>query len=372
VKFQWSKVASVLGSYQDFIHAYGMSINSANFSEGQIAAQLDTISRKMEQLKATMTGIATGIGASGLSAYIKNILSSLNSFAQAMQRIPSQTYEMIGAFVKWGLILASSVAIIRTLVKGIYGIRAAYLIATTAQAANTASTTVNTLAKAKNHALSLLGINAARTQAAASVAAAGGLTAEAVAATEASVATGGFAATVTAATGGLNLILAAIAAAVVAFLGYNTVVGTAIEETDSLTQKQADAITAQEQNIQNLEAQKEFIGTLCEAHVKLQEALDTSKEGTEQHTKAEEDLKATDKELAEIIGEDAASNIDWSRNVQDVIKDEQAVFTNKINNEKQKLAEAKLAQLQYTQNQITWTQNRINALKDEGYGWNAL
>lgn len=372
MKFQWSKVASVLGSYQDFIHAYGMSINSANFSEGQIAAQLDTISRKMEQLKATMTGIATGIGASGLSAYIKNILSSLNSFAQAMQRIPSQTYEMIGAFVKWGLILASSVAIIRTLVKGIYGIRAAYLIATTAQAANTASTTVNTFAKAKNYALSLLGINAARTQAAASVAAAGGLTAEAVAATEASAATGGFAATVTAATGGLNLILAAIAAAVVAFLGYNTVVGTAIEETDSLAQKQADAITAQEQNIQNLEAQKEFIGTLCEAHVKLQEALDTSKEGTEQHTKAEEDLKATDKELAEIIGEDAASNIDWSRNVQDVIKDEQAVFTNKINNEKQKLAEMQRAQIEYTQNQINWTRNRIEALKNEGYGWDAL
>jgi phage-related protein len=97
VKFQWSKVASVLGSYEDFIKSYGMSISAAGFSNDQIAAQLDTINRKYEQLKATMTGIATGMGASGLSAYIKNILASLNRFAQAMQRIPTSTYDMIGS-----------------------------------------------------------------------------------------------------------------------------------------------------------------------------------------------------------------------------------------------------------------------------------
>ena len=371
-KFQWSKVASVLGSYQDFIHAYGMSISSAGFSNDQIAAQLDTISRKMQQLKATMTGIAAGVGASGLSAYIKSLISSLNGFAQAIQRIPTQTYEMIGSFVKWGAIGASTILIVRTLVKGIVGMQTAFKLMATAEAAETVATQANTLSKLKNNASRLLGINAARSQATATMLSAGALTAEAGAAGAATVATGGFAATVTAATAGLNLILAAVAAAVVAFLGYNSVVGTAIEETDSLAQKAKDDITVQQQQIDNLEAQKDFIATLCEAHVKYQEAINNSKEGTEQHIHAEEDLKATDKELADVIGEDAASNIDWSRNVQDIIKQEQGVFTKKIENEKQKLAEAQKAQIQYTQNQIEWTKNRINALKNEGYGWDAL
>lgn len=371
-KFQWSKVASVLGSYQDFIHAYGMSISSAGFSNDQIAAQLDTISRKMQQLKATMTGIAAGIGASGLSAYIKNIISSINGFAQAIQRIPTQTYEMIGSFVKWGAIGASTILIIRTLVKGIIGMQTAYKLVATAQAAETVATQANTLSKLKNNASRLLGINAARSQATATLLSAGALTAEAGAAGAATVATGGFAATVTAATAGLNLILAAVAAAVVAFLGYNSVVGTAIEETDTLAQKAKDDITVQQQQIENLEAQKDFVATLIEAHVKYQEAINNSKEGTEQHIHAEEDLKATDKELADIIGEDAASNIDWSRNVQDIIKQEQGVFTKKIENEKTKLAEVQKAQIQYTQNQIEWTKNRIDALKNEAYGWDAL
>jgi hypothetical protein len=372
VKFQWSKVASVLGSYQDFIHAYGLSIKSAGFANDQVGAQLDTISRKYEQLKATMIGIATGIGASGLSQYIKNILTTINSFAKSLQKIPASTYDAIGSLIKLGAAFGSAVLIIRTMVKGIIGMQTAYKLMATAQAAETVATHTNTLSKIKNNVARLLGINAARSQATATMLSAGAFTAEAGAASAASVATGGFAATVTAATAGLNLILAAVAAVVVGFMGYNSVIGQAIEETDSLAQKAKDDISVQEQQIENLDAQKDFVATLCEAHVKYQEALDTSKEGTEQHIHAEEDLKATDKELADIIGEDAASNIDWSRNVQDIIKQEQAVLTNKINNEKQKLAEAQKAQIQYTQNQIEWTRNRIDALKNEGYGWDAL
>ena len=322
-KFQWSKVASVLGSYRDFIHAYTLSIQSANFANGQIEAQLDTINRKYEQLKATLTGIATGVGASGLSAYIKNILSSLNAFAKAIQKIPANVWKAVGAVTAFLAALGSTVIVLKLFAGGISALVAGY-------SAYTAAVTAGTIA------------------------------------------TEGWAAATTVATGGLNILLGVIVAAVAAFLGYNAMVSQSIKASDDLAQKGADAITAKEQEIQAMEKQVDWIATLCESHVKLQEELETTKEGTEQNARAKEDLAATDNELAEVIGKNAADKIDWSRNVQDIIKQEQDVIRNKIADEKKQLADAKLAQLNYTRNQVEWTKNRIEALKSEGYGWDAL
>ena len=74
MKFQWSKAAALFGDYADFIKACNLSIQSTGFSEGQVAAQMDTISRKAEQLKATLTGVLSGAGNSGLSVAIKGML----------------------------------------------------------------------------------------------------------------------------------------------------------------------------------------------------------------------------------------------------------------------------------------------------------
>ena len=371
-KFQWSKVASLLGSYEDFIHAYGLSIKSSGFADEQVGAQLDTISRKFEQLKATMTGIATGIGASGLTNYIKNIISSLNAFAQAIQRIPTSTYEMIGSIVKWISVGLGSIAVLRQIIKAIILLQGAKKIFVRTQLAETIATKANTLANVKNLAMRVLGINSARAQVGANMAAAVSTDVLTAAEGRSAVATGAWAAAMTAATGGVNLLMAAVITAVLGFLGYNTMMSTAIEETDKFAQKQEDTVTALEQNVHNLEAQKDFVTTLCESHAKLQEALENTKEGTEQHTKAEKDLQATDNELTEVLRDNAIDKIDWSKGVQEVIKEEQDTFDKKIADEKKKLAEAKLAQVKYTENQIAWTKNRIAALKDEGYGWNAL
>jgi phage-related protein len=170
VKFQWSKVAAVLGSYSDFIKAYGMSISAAGFSNDQIAAQLDTISRKYEQLKATITGIATGMGASGLSAYIKNILSSLNAFAQSLQRIPTYVWKILGGFVALAGAVGAALVVVKLLAAGIGAVTAGVTAYTAAAAAGT-------------------------------------------------IATEGMAAAVTAATGGLNILLGLAVAAVAACFG---------------------------------------------------------------------------------------------------------------------------------------------------------
>jgi hypothetical protein len=155
-------------------------------------------------------------------------------------------------------------------------------------------------------------------------------------------------------------------------MGYTSIMGSAIQKQDELAQKQKDDITAKEQQIGALERENEWIGVLCENHGKLQKALDETKEGTEQHTKAEEDLKATDQELAEVIGEDAASNIDWSKGWQAVMEEEKGKHNQKIQAMRNDLVAAKEAQLAYTQNQINWTKDRIKALENEGNSWVAL
>ena len=372
MKFQWSKVASVLGSYKDFIHAYSLSINSANFSQDQIAAQLDTIDRKFKQLKATMTSVASGVGSSGLGKFIKDTISNLNAMIQAFQRVPSGVYQGIASIIKWGTILVSAFGTLRLLTKGIIGMQVALKACTEAQAAETLATNASTLSKVKNVALRVLGVNSTRAQATASAAATAGLVAETGAAQGAAVATGELAAGVTVATAGLNLLVAALAIAVLGFFGYTSAVGNAVQKQDDFAQKQADGIEAMGQQLIALEKENEFIGTLCEAHGKLQEQLDSTKEGTEEHRQAEEDLAATDQELANIIGEDAASNIDWSKGYQQVLQEEKAKHYQKVKALQKDLVNAKQAQLAYTKNQVQWTENRIDALRAEGTSWQQL
>jgi phage-related protein len=150
VKFQWSKVASVLGSYKDFIHAYGLSVNSANFSQRQIADQLDTIDRRLQQLKATFTSVATGVGSSGLSKFIKDTLVNINALVQAFQRVPSGVYSAIATMIKWGTLLVGTVGTLSLVAKGIVGMQMALKAATTAQAAETLATNVSTASKVRD------------------------------------------------------------------------------------------------------------------------------------------------------------------------------------------------------------------------------
>ena len=323
MKFQWSKVASVLGSYKDFLHAYTMSLDSTNFSQGQLEAQLDTISRKFEQLKATMTGIATGIGASGLSAYIKNILSSLNAFAQALQRIPTSVWRLVGGFVAVAGALGTCLVVVRLITAGIKSL---------------------TIAQ---------GIYA-------------GIVAGTTAATE------GWAAAMTAATGGLNILLGLVVAGVAAFLGYNAIVSSNIEAINSEAQALEDNVQVKRQEIEMSEKQGELIETLCNNHVKLQEALNTTKEGTEQHKKAEEDLAATDQELTAIIGEDAMQQIDWNGDLQGSINGLKKAHSEKTVKLRMELAQSLDAQAAYQEAEQQRIEATITNLETEGTAWTVL
>ena len=323
VKFQWSKVAGVLGSYEDFIKAYGMSINSAGFSNDQIAAQLDTISRKMQQLKATMTGIATGIGASGLSAYIKDMISRLNSFAQALQKTPAHVWRMVGGFIAVAGAIGACLTIVRLFTAGMKSLIAAQTVYA-------------------------------------------GIVAGTTAVTE------GWAAAMTAATGGLNILLGLVVAGAAAFLGYNALVSTSIDGINKESQALEDNIQIKRQQIETIGEQSEFIATLCESHVKLQKALDETSEGTEKNEQLKRALAATDKELTDIVGEDAVKQIDWNGDIQVSIKGLQDAHSKKTQKLKQELASALEAQAAYNDAEQVRIENEITMLENEKTAWQIL
>ena len=322
-KFQWSKVASVLGSYRDFLHAYTMSLDSTNFSKGQLEAQLDTITRKFEQLKATMTGIATGIGASGLSAYIKNILSSLNAFAKSLQGIPTYVWKIIGGLVALATAVGSALVVFKLLTAGISAVTTGVGLYTTAVTAG-------------------------------------------------AIATEGMAAAATVATGGLNILLGLVVAGVAAFLGYNAIVSSNIEAINNEAQALEDSVQVKRQEIEMSEKQGELIETLCNNHVKLQEALANSKEGTEQHKQAEEDLKVTDQELTAIIGEDAMKQIDWNGDLQGSIKGLKDEHSKKTKQLRLELAQSLEAQAAYQEAEQQRIEATITNLETEGTAWTVL
>ena len=371
MKFQWSKVASVLGSYQDFIKSYHLSISAAGFSNEQIEAQLNTINRRFEQLKATVTGIATGMGASGLSAYIKNILVSLNSFAQALQRIPTSTYEMIGAIVKWGAALGGALLVIRRLVAGVIGMQSAYRTFVATQALETAATEASTASKVRNTLARIAGVTAARTQATATVTATSAIVAETAATEAATVATGAWAVVMGAAGGALNLIIGIIAAAGIAFALYNTKVDEAAEAQGKLKQSSEDLIAIEQQKLDMTKKEADFVETLIRAHFKLAEQVDNTSNSEEKNAQIKRDLQATDQKLTEIIGEDGLKRIKSSKDVQSAVKAEQEIYREKAEKCVQNMIESAKAEREYTRQSIQAAVDRVDALKSETQAWGA-
>lgn len=368
-KFQWSKVASVLGDYKDFIHAYNLSIQSAGFSMGQIEAQLDTISKRFEQLKATITGVFNNAGTSGLSRTIKDTIVSINYFFRSLQSISHETYSFMIMLGKMAVVLIGGGMAFKAVASSVINVRNAINAARGATVANTAATVADTTAQGANNIARQVGTATAGAEATATAVATVAQQANAVATTEAAVATSAWATAMTIATAGINIILALLAVATAAFFGYNSVMGESIALQDKEKEALENKEQARRQEIEMMKKQNHFIGVLGEQHIKLTNAINSNTLSEEKNKKAKEDLEATDKELAKIVGEDGLERIKTSDNVSAAIKEEQKAHAEKTKAIKQEMIDIKTAQIEYTQNEIAWAEKRVESLGKEIDAW---
>jgi TP901 family phage tail tape measure protein len=371
-KFQWSKVASVLGDYKDFIHAYNLSIQSAGFNTGQIEAQLDTISKRFQQLRATVTGLFTNVGNGGLSAAIKSWIISVNNFIRAMQSIPASTYETIGSIIKWTVILGGSLKILKVISTSIVSVQKALVAMRTATIANTAKTTADTIAQVANNTAKQTGAVATSNGTMAISAETVAKEVNTVATTEATIATSAWATAMTVATAGINIIIAVLAVAVAGWAGYNVAVGESIEKTDQAKEALENHQEALQQEIEMSKQQEQFIETLGNQYIKLKEKIDSNTLSEQQNKKAKEDLEATEDELAQIVGEDGLQRIKSSKDVSQAIKAEQKTHREKTNQLRKDLANSLDSQIKYTESQNRAIEQRIKDLSTEVTAWRIL
>jgi len=371
-KFQWSKAAALFGDYADFIKAYNLSISSTGFSEGQVGAQMDTISRKAEQVKASLTGVLNGMGNSGLSAQIKSMLDSVNDFIKGLQQIPASTYQAVGSLTKLGAEAYVGYKSLAFLAAGMTGMRNAFISIQAAKAEDTAATFINTAATGSNSTSKVTSAASSRANAVAIGTEVAAKEVDTAVTAEATVATGAWATATTVATGGLNLLIAGLIGGALYSANYTTSLGEEANALDKLSQKNQDAVAIKEQEVEMSQKQTEFIGTLGEAYIKLTQQLKDVQGNEEKVNKTKKDLQATENELAKVVGEDGLQRIKSSSDVKQAIKDEQASHTDMTASIKDELATLKKQQIEYTQQALQSTVDRIDALKSETKSWGLL
>jgi len=92
-KWQWSKTASMLGDYQEFIRTWGQAVNSTGFSASQVEMQLDTISRKIKMLVGDAEGLFVNTGNAGITKWLKDEIQGFDDFVVGLRKIPKEAWQ---------------------------------------------------------------------------------------------------------------------------------------------------------------------------------------------------------------------------------------------------------------------------------------
>lgn len=336
-KFQWGRAAAMFGDYADFIKTYNLSINSSGFSEGQVAAQMDTINRKIQQVKASMDGLLVNAGNSGLTQGIKSMLDSINNFLKGLQQIPAWVYKAIGVTAEMGAGLFLVSKTLTFLNTGLIGLRTALASTVPAKVADAAASTAETAA----------------------------LEADTVATNANTIAKGRLAVVTTAATGGMNLIVGALTAAAIGGSIYAASLGSASAETQNTLQKNEDLIAVKKQELEMNKQQTEFIGTLGDAYIQLQQDLADTGDDATKYAQINKDLGATEDELAKIVGQDGLDRIKTSDDVNEAIANEQRIHAEKAVNIQTSLDNIVSTQKELRDNTVKYCNDRIDAINNE-------
>ena len=92
-KWQSSKVIALLKNYNELKRTIELTKDAAGFTDKQLALQMDTISRKVETLKANIAKLFMSNGNNGLVNDIKWILDLLNNLLEKSQKGTSHAYQ---------------------------------------------------------------------------------------------------------------------------------------------------------------------------------------------------------------------------------------------------------------------------------------
>ena len=252
LKFQWAKAAAMFSNYQEIIKNWGLAVNSMGFTDNQVKNQMDSLSRRINKLKADLTGMVAQGGNSGLTEWLKECVSELDRLARFLSTVSASTYSFLGSMAK---------------------------LAATMYAVNRAMGMIRTSLAATKAGLIATGVEGAASMATLRVAV------EAVGAAF------------------KRILPVLIVTTVVEGISY--LVDSTNSETDAI-QKQSetleDNLAVKRQEIEMYSQQEDFLDALFTAHQKLTAEIESSTVSDEKKKKLLEDRIETENQMAQIVG----------------------------------------------------------------------
>ena len=285
-KFQWAKAAAMFSNYQEIIKNWGLAVNSMGFTDNQVKNQMDSLSRRINKLKADLTGMVAQGGNSGLTEWLKECVSELDRLARFLSTVSASTYSFLGSMVKLAAIMYTvnrAMRMVRTSLNMITASGATATISNMSAAFSTATTAAGGLKAAiisLKNSISLLKATA---------------------------------------TLGVSLALD---------LGLEALTSET-EDGASAIQKQTDAmidnLAVKRQEIEMYTQQEDFLDALFTAHKKLTDEIESSTVSDEKKKKLLEDRIETENQMAQVVGWSAVQQMqadNWTDDSTKKVRDD--------------------------------------------------
>lgn len=300
--YQYAKLAASLNA-GDILLGTAASIGSTGSTLEYLKVQMDTISRKAAQTKASLLEIFNNAGDDGLRKTIKDVLDAIDQLLIGLTKVPAGVFEGTAALA--GLLLAY-----KTLRAPIMNVVTAIEVLTAAKAAETTAVATNTVANEVNIVTSQ-GATLTTVQRTAAtegvVIAQGTLTTATEGATAATAAMTAAQATSTvtmaAATAGLSLLAGAIAI-------YIFQSGKAEKAERDRIQQLKDDEAASQQMISQYQRQIELLPKLVDAHKSLEASLQSANLSQQKQAQVKKQLDEVSQALVITLGKEGAKQLE--------------------------------------------------------------
>lgn len=321
-KFQWAKAAAMFSNYQEIIKNWGLAVNSMGFTDNQVKNQMDSLSRRINKLKADLTGLVAQGGNSGLTQWLKECVTELDNLAKFLSTVSASTYHFIGSFTKLLMIMYlvnKAMRLLRTSLNMITASGAAATITSMSTAFASATTTAE-----------------------------------------------GLKAAIIALKNSINLLKAAatFGASLAIDLGLEALTGY-IDDTTNAVEKQTEAVSndvaVKRQQIEMYNQQEDFLDALFVAHQKLTAEIESSTVSDEKKKKLLEDRIETENQMANVVGWSAVQQMQADNWTDDSTKKVRDNYKKATDDKKRALAEFISAKQQEAmENYLNATKNMEN------------
>jgi len=332
-KFQNSKLTSIVTDYKQIIDNWQNAVNSSNFTDEQVALQLDTISRKIGTTKAILDELAAGAGNSGLTNFIKEQISSINNFLTGLTAMSSNMVSAIGTTIKWSAELYLVTKVLTSITEGVKAVKLASEAYVAVKAVDTTVTVINTEAKIAEN-----------------------------------IATANLNRTIAVSSAIRGNIIPLLILGTAAMYSYNESVGEANNKIQKQSDNEAVRLEQMQRSADSIKQQSEFINTLANSYDKQSEALQNAGENTEKGQKIQEEMTFLEKKLTEELNINSAAQDENAGNIIENGKVNRTVIDNNIKAKElhsAQLAESLLKDADNLRNEALYHKNLANSkIKD--------